>query len=71
MLPIWQKSLIFSHKTFVESFITLALKLILLKINPIAHLTPLAPRGEGIKFCLWGKKVLQLALKHLWKVLSL
>ena len=68
ILPIWQKNLIFSHKTFVESFITLASKLILLKINPIALLTPVAPMGEGIQFRLFGEKKLYLALKYLWKV---
>ena len=58
----------FSPETFVESFITLASTLTIFKINPIALETPLAPMGERIEFCLFGKKVLNLARKHLWKV---
>ena len=40
----------------MESLITLAPKFTILKINPIELLTPQAPRGEGIQFCLFGKK---------------
>ena len=70
-MPIWQKSLIFSPRTYVESFVTLASKLEMLKINPIALLTPLAPRGDGNKFCLYNKKVLHLAPEKMLKVSKL
>ena len=43
---------------FVESCINLALKLALLKINPIALLTTLEPRREEIKFCIFYKKII-------------
>ena len=73
-LPIWQKSLIFNPRihvetrTCVEGFITLALKFTNLKINPIALLTPLTPKGEGINFCLFSKCVLYLVQEHMFKV---
>ena len=40
----------------MEGSITLAPKFTILKINPIELLTPQEPRGEGIQFCLFGKK---------------
>ena len=42
----------------MESFITLASKFTILKINPIALVTPPAPRREDFEFCLFCKEAL-------------
>ena len=70
IVPLWQKSLIFGPKIFWESFITLASKLTILKINPIALLNPPSSKGgREFNFAYLAKKVLYLALENMWKVL--
>ena len=41
----------------------------LFKISPMAHLTPLAPRGREFIFAYLAKKVLYLPPEHMMKVL--
>ena len=48
-----------------------ASKLIILKISPLALLTPLEPRGVVIEFCPFGKKVLKLVNMHVWLISGL
>ena len=57
ILPICQKSLVFSPGTYVYSFWALASKLTILKINPIALLTlPSTKGGREFNFAYLAKK---------------